>query len=185
MNRIVISGGPGGGKTSLIDALQKRGFAVSEEVSRQLIRQQVQLQSDLVPWKNLEGFAELALEAMISDFRVHDSEVTFFDRGIPDIVAYLEVGGRSVPPDFSRAARQYRYHTNVLLTPPWREIYVNDDERWQSFPEAEELYQALAKTYQQYGYQVRTLPKGSIQERITFVTAPATGLLSAEAFPSR
>lgn len=185
MNRIVISGGPGGGKTSLIEALRQRGFAVSEEVSRQLIRQQVQLQSDRVPWKNLPGFAELALEAMITNFEASASAVTFFDRGIPDILAYLEVGGHSVSPHFSKAAREYRYHSRVLLTPPWPEIYVNDDERWQSFPEAQELYRAIAKTYQQYGYECLTLPKVPIPERITFVTSPATGLLSVRTFPTR
>ncbi len=185
MNRIVISGGPGGGKTSLIEALGQRGFAVSEEVSRQLIRQQVQLQSDRVPWKDLEGFAELALEAMITHYETSDSAVTFFDRGIPDIIAYLEVGGRFVPPHFLKSARQYRYHPRVLLTPPWPEIYVNDDERWQSFQEAQEIYQAIAGTYESYGYDCLSLPKVPIPERITFVTSPATGLLSDQVFPSR
>ncbi len=184
MNRIVISGGPGAGKTTLIEALGKRGYAISEEVSRQLIRQQVQLQSNLVPWKNLEGFAQLALEAMIKDFKNNDAEVTFFDRGIPDIMAYLEVGGFSVSKDFSMAAQQYRYQTQVLMTPPWLEIYVNDEERWQSFQEAQELYKAIAKVYHSCGYQLLELPKCSVNERVTFVTSLTPGVLSREAFPS-
>ncbi|MDQ1090369.1 AAA family ATPase [Siphonobacter sp. SORGH_AS_1065] len=184
-HRIVISGGPGAGKTTLIDALQKQGYATSAEVSRRLIRQQVELQSDLVPWKNLEGFARLALEAMITDFENSPSELTFFDRGIPDIIAYLEVGGLPVSKDFLKAARRYRYHNQVVMTPPWLEIYVNDDERWQSFQEAQELYQAIASVYKTCGYELLELSKGPVNERVTFITSALTGLLSVEAFPAR
>ncbi len=91
----IISGGPGAGKTTLLGALRAAGFAGADEVSRQLIREQVALGSGRVPWLDLAGFAELALARMATDHAaaVQRGGGTFFDRGLPDIVAYLDVAG--------------------------------------------------------------------------------------------
>ena len=63
----VISGGPGAGKTTLLGALRAAGFAGANQVSRQLIQEQVALGSGWVPWLDLAGFAELAMARMVAD----------------------------------------------------------------------------------------------------------------------
>ena len=89
MNSIIISGGPGSGKTTLLEALKEKGFNCSDEISRQLIQEQVALDTDCLPWKNLASFTDLTLERMIFEFEkaALSSQYTIFDRGIPDIVA--------------------------------------------------------------------------------------------------
>lgn len=168
---ICISGGPGAGKSTLLAALLAQGYAGAQEVSRQLIREQVALGQGLVPWQNLAGFAELALAQMVDQHeqaRRHLG-VTFFDRGIPDLIAYLEVGGLPVAPAYHRAARHYPYHAEVLMAPPWPAIYVNDAERWQTFAEAQELHRALRHTYQRLGYKLAELPRAPVPRRVAFV----------------
>ena len=169
----VISGGPGAGKTTLLAALRRAGFAGVAEASRRLIREQVALGTSRVPWLDLSGFAELALARMVAQHRraARRGGVTFFDRGIPDILAYLEVAGLPVPPAYRAAAQAHPYQNPVLLAPPWPEIYVNDTERWQTFSEAETLYHALRDTYQGLGYEVRELPLAAVAARVDFVRA--------------
>ena len=171
MNAIVISGGPGSGKTTLLNALKMRGFNCSDEISRQLIQEQVSLNSDNLPWKNLSSFAELALERMIEEYKksLKIEEPTFFDRAIPDIVAYLKVGKIEIQDHFNEAVKSYPYQANIFMAPPWEAIYVNDTERWQTFQEAIELYNMLTKTYQSAGYSLIELPICNVEERVDFV----------------
>lgn len=170
---IAISGGPGAGKSTLLEALRQRGYAGADEVSRPLIREQVALGSALVPWQNLAGFAEIALERMLVQHEQARQRggLTFFDRGLPDLIAYMEVGGRPVPAACYRAAEQHAYHAEVLLTPPWPAIYINDAERWQTFSESVVLYNQLVVTYQRLGYRLLELPQVPVPERVLFVEA--------------
>jgi len=46
----VITGGPGTGKTTVLRELQRRGFAVAEEVARRIIREQIDSGGAAVPW---------------------------------------------------------------------------------------------------------------------------------------
>lgn len=169
----VISGGPGAGKTTLLAALRRAGFAAVEEASRTLIREQVALGSGVVPWLDLGGFAELARARMVAQHVAASQHAgpTFFDRGLPDLLAYLEVAGQPVPAATRAAVAAHRYQTPVFLAPPWPEIYVNDAERWQTFAEAEALYHALRRTYQALGYPVLDLPQASVAARVAFVRA--------------
>ena len=177
MPQYLISGGPGAGKSTLLEALHQQGYACAGEVSRQLIREQVAAGSDLVPWQNLAGFAELALEQMVAQHQQARQRggITFFDRGIPDIIAYLEVAGLPVPPAYLDAVAAYPYQSLVFMAPPWPEIYVNDAERWQTFAEAETLFHALRRTYQQLGFGVVDLPKTTVAARVAFVQAAVGG----------
>ena len=169
----VISGGPGAGKTTLLAALRRAGFAGADEVSRQLIQEQVALGSGLVPWLDLAGFAELARARMVAQHVAASQHAgpTFFDRGLPDLIAYLEVAGQPVAPAYYETVAAHGYQSPVFLAPPWPEIYVSDAERWQTFAEAEVLYYALRRTYQRLGFTVVDLPKASVRERVAFVRA--------------
>ena len=170
MPRIIISGGPGSGKSTLLAALLVEGYAVSEEVSRPLIRDLVLSNSTSVPWMDMKGFAKLALEKMIEDYeKAVEKDTTFFDRGIPDIVAYLKVSGLPVNTNYEFALKNYRYKASVFMAPPWKDIYVNDEERWQTFEESVVLHDELVKTYEENGYEVVPLPLASVPQRVEFI----------------
>lgn len=64
---------------------------------------------------------------------------------------------------------ELRYYPTIFMAPPWKEIFVQDDERKHSFEESIIEYERLMKVYPQYGYQVVELPKVSLKERVEFV----------------
>jgi predicted ATPase len=173
MARFIISGGPGAGKSTLLNALRTAGFLCFDEVSRQVIQEQVALDSRCLPWIDLDCFAQLVLQRMIDQYETasdrDDASVAFFDRGIPDIIAYLRVGELTVGEAWYQASRQFPYEPLVFMAPPWEAIYVNDSERWQTFAEATALHQALVETYQALGYTILELPRVSAADRVTFV----------------
>lgn len=145
-------------------------YNCSPEASRQLIIEEVEKKSACLPWLNLECFAEKVLHKMISLYKATPgSELTFYDRGIPDIIAYLEVAGLPVTETYFEAFKTYPYHKNVFILTPWPEIYVNDSERWQTYSEAEELYSGIMKAYKTFGFNLIEVPKLSVNERVKFV----------------
>jgi predicted ATPase len=173
MARFIISGGPGAGKSTLLNALRTAGFLCFDEVSRQVIQEQAALDSRCLPWIDLDCFAQLVLQRMIDQYKAtpdsNDASIAFFDRGIPDIIAYLRVGDLPVGEFWGQTARQFPYEPLVFMAPPWEAIYVNDSERWQTFAEATALHQALMEIYQSLGYTILELPCISIADRVTFI----------------
>ncbi|QJD79642.1 AAA family ATPase [Spirosoma rhododendri] len=173
MPNFVISGGPGAGKTTLLNALQTAGYHTVDEASRVLIQEQVAEGGRCLPWVDLPCFARLALHRMIFDYHQTStqpgSSATFFDRGIPDIVAYLRVAGLPVDSAFYEAVQQYPYQQQVFMAPPWEAIYVNDSERWQTFAEATSLHNALVDTYLSLGFTIVPLPLAPVADRVAFI----------------
>lgn len=170
-SRFVITGGPGSGKTSLVNALASMGYTVFEEVSRRLIREQVSLKDGVLPWKDMARFAELAMGEMTRQYEEsHQIQVPcFFDRGIPDIGGYLSRAGLPVTEPLRALYQTHVYDLRVFICPPWNEIYENDPERPQKFNESVELYYHIHREYQQLGYNMIEIPKGDLLFRVSFI----------------
>ena len=167
-NRFIITGGPGSGKSSLLNQLSDHGYFCFEEISRIVIREQHKIGGDKVPWQNLADFADICFTRMSA--QLLDCTATkncFFDRGLPDIIAYLRRGGCDVPKQYFKHCKQY--NQTVFLAPPWKEIFINDAERPESFEDSVEIALYLKTTYKELGFKVIELPKSTISERIQFI----------------
>lgn len=167
----VVTGGPGAGKTTLIDALAKTGFARSAEAGRHIIQDQVAIGGRALPWVDPGLYAELMLSWDLRSYREaagHQGPV-LFDRGVPDIVGYLRLTGLPVPVHMDAAAQAFRYSRRVFIAPPWREIFAPDAERKQTFEEAERTYRAMIEVYTKYGYELTELPCAPVAKRVEFV----------------
>lgn len=168
---VVVSGGPGAGKTTLLQEVERRGFCYAPEVARQIIQEQVLAGGDALPWADQERYSRLMLERSISIYRQYTDKnsLVFFDRGIPDTLCYVRLTGIQLEDELLKACRTYRYSEKVFLAPPWREIYLGDSERKQTFEEAVRTYDLMAQTYEDCGYNVVELPRMSVGERAEFL----------------
>jgi predicted ATPase len=169
-NRIVITGGGGSGKSSVIKALMKRGIVVFEEQSRQIIKQSLAQHSTALPWLDIVAFSRLVQNAMIADYaKAPKNKICFFDRSLCDVLAYLEKDNVTVYPDLLEDIEHYRYQNTVFIMPPWEEIFENDVERKESFGESVAAFEQLKKTYTDRGYRMLEIPKIGIEKRVNFI----------------
>lgn len=168
---IILTGGPGTGKTAIIDQLCKLGYRTVAESGRNIIRHQVSIKGNKLPWGDQAGYANEMFRIALRDFdRVLTTEgITFFDRGIPDVIGYLKLCKRPVPEEIVHAAHQYRYSQLVFITPPWQEIFRNDAQRKQTYKEAVATYQMMQQVYTGLEYTLVQIPKMPIEQRAAFI----------------
>jgi predicted ATPase len=97
----VITGGPGSGKSTLIDALARRGVCSMLEAGRAIIQDQVAIGGEALPWADRRAFAELMLSWEMRSYRaaLKRSGPVIFDRGVPDVLGYLRLS--NLPVSFS------------------------------------------------------------------------------------
>lgn len=168
--KIVITGGPGTGKSTVIRELQRRNFKCMAEISRQVT---IEAQQNGINQLFLEDplhFSELLLEGRTRQFEEGslEGEIVFFDRGIPDVMAYLSYLDVSFSDVFTQRSMELRYE-KVFMMPPWEVIYRQDNERYESYPQAIRIYEKLQDTYSTLGYEIELVPTGQVEERVSFI----------------
>lgn len=169
MKPIVITGGPGAGKTSIIADLAKRGYLTFEESPRYLIEQQLQQANGILPWTHLSEFAEMCLDMMQIQKCASEKQagLSFLDRAIPDICAYLQLGKLVVDKKYVDASNGYL--DKVFFCSPNQLIYTQDTVRPHAFSEALEIHQLLLTCYRDLGYLPIEVPWGSVEDRANFI----------------
>ncbi|MCH2194820.1 AAA family ATPase [Kordia sp.] len=170
MKRYIITGAPGTGKTTLLNALQQQGYCTFKEVSRRVIVSQQNINGTKTPWQDIIGFTELVSQQIVQELALPLTSDAFVDRGLADTIAYLNLKNHPIPKKLQQFDYKNYYHTMVFLLPIWEEIYIIDSQRLQSFEEASKLQDLIIEVYQKLGFSIIMLPKASITERLKFIT---------------
>lgn len=165
---VTISGCSGGGKSTLLAELRRRGHAIVEEPGRRIAVEELQRDGRALPWVDAVAFARRAIAMSLADRAAAAANGAalwvFFDRGLIDAAAALQHLTRE--PAIETFGTRYGYNRCVFVTPPWPEIFVTDEERRHSLTEAIAEYECLVKVYPTLGYEVCLLPK------VTSTTGP-------------
>ncbi|SHJ70763.1 AAA family ATPase [Pseudozobellia thermophila] len=178
IKKVVITGGPSTGKTSVIKHLEQRGYFCVHELIRSMTSAEKKGTSGIsfetnpiVSVKDPKKFNQMLLDGRIDQYHINPvpgTDIVFYDRGIPDVHAYMDCFGQDYDSAFAQACYDYRYDA-ILLMPPWEEIYAVDNERFETYEESVRVFECLEKAYTRFGYTVTLVPKGSIEERSDFI----------------
>jgi predicted ATPase len=176
----IVTGGPGVGKTTVLRELEKGGYSVVPENAREIIKEQGVIKGDGLPWKNKKLYIDLMLKASIDSYKLAQANnslsIYFFDRGILDTLCYAEMVGLGISDEMNEIANNHQYNKKVFIFPPWFEIYQTDNERKQTWEEAELTFQKMKETYLKYGYDIIEVPKDTIENRKIYILENLTNM---------
>ncbi len=163
----VITGAPCSGKSTLIQALAKRGHRVVPETARAYIDLSLaqgltlsQIKADPLKFERKILLEKVALETALPR-----DQLIFMDRAVPDSVAYYRFEGLD-PAEPLRYSRTVRYETIFLLD---RLAFEQDAVRTEDADSAARLEFMLAECYGLLGYTVVRVPVMGIDERTGFI----------------
>lgn len=170
----VITGGPGVGKTNLLNELNKCGIQTVSEDARKIIKNQIKIKGNGLPWKDKQYYAELMFNASVKSYKniIHSenqNEIVVFDRGIIDTLCYMNMENIPISERMEKIVHEHKYNKRVFILPPWKEIYETDNERKQTWEEALFTFDKMKETYLKYDYEMIEVLKDSIENRKNFI----------------
>lgn len=116
-------------------------------------------------------FSKMLLEGRTKQFaeaNTHKDATIFLDRGLPDVLAYMDIYGSDYPEHFVKTCKDNIYD-KVFIVTPWKAIFQSDHVRYETFEQAEEIHEQLLITYKKFGYQLIPIPFDTVEKRADFI----------------
>lgn len=163
-NWCVITGAPSSGKTTLINALSIKGYRTEPEIARAYILYLMAKGQGIRGQSRSElGLQQNILQLKLKrEARLHKDRLVFFDRGLPDSLAYYRYYGLHTS-EIMDAMSVNRYkHVFYLEGLP----IVYDGVRNESAEQAQMIGEQIVNAYSELGYKLITLPPKSVNLRL-------------------
>jgi predicted ATPase len=170
--KIVITGGPSTGKSTVIKELKNRNYTCFDEVSRDIIKEAQKQGIEQLFLEDPYLFSKKLIEGRKQQYYNAgqlNTQIVFFDRGIPDVNAYLNYIKQPIPPEFDKITKEHPYDRYVFIMPPWDEIYTMDAERYENFNQAQLIHNKLVNYYKSLGYYLIFVPFGKVEKRVDYI----------------
>jgi len=175
MKKIIITGGPHTGKTTLLDALKAKHpqhCYVPEPATIVIEAEQHRENTEegyvgTFPWNNYPAFGLKVIQQSLDLEKDLDSKsgLVILDRSLIDTVAYARMNDcEHLLPDLYKKIEAAQYQKAFFCD--FVGSYQSNNVRSESFEEAQATQQALRIAYQEPNIQVIDMPAVSIDERI-------------------
>ncbi|RAO39478.1 hypothetical protein PSN13_00502 [Micromonospora saelicesensis] len=170
--RYVLTGAPGAGKTSVIEALRHRGHVTVREAATDLIAER-QAQGYAEPWHDHDFVdAVAALQHHRQVGADADQPVVFYDRSPLCTLALARHLGRPVGPaltaEVDRIMRERTYQRLVFLISPLGFIR-HTAARQISYADALAFARLHREVYEEHGHQLVDVPAGPVRKRVALI----------------
>lgn len=164
----VITGGPGTGKTTVINLLAKRGYKTTIEHARHYIdsmKEEGETVEEIRANKRKFQLGVLAMqieeEAVLSP-----DDTVFLDRAIPDAMAYYKFLKLDYDKSLLTAIERFSYKKIFILD---RLPMVNDYARTEDEPAQKAIHNLIIEVYESLGNPVIFVPVLSPDDRVDFI----------------
>lgn len=165
----IISGGPGTGKTSIINELSKK-FKVLPEAAREVGDNDPHFKGKSIKEINPFDFQKAIFDFQKNEFtniKDKNHKIVFSDRGFGDTLAYYKFHNLKIPKDELDYAKKFRYSEVFILD--FLNFYEKDALRQENNREQKKIHKLIVDVYKKLGYNPITVPFMSISERVDFI----------------
>ncbi len=166
--RYAITGGPGIGKTTVLNILSGLGYNIVPEAAREVIEAEQAVGGDAVPWKDADKFQVKVLDLQLKYEGAVSGQSVFCDRGIVDGHGYCAFFGDKAPEAIAELGRGRYAKVFILDRLP---VYENDSARLEDEKTAIGIHQAVIDAYRSFGYDPILVPVLPPKERVDYMLA--------------
>jgi predicted ATPase len=168
MRIYVISGGPGTGKTSVINELEKE-FKILKEPAREVGNTDLRFKGKSVKETDLLEFQDAIFEFQKKHLKKlkEKNGIIFSDRGLGDTITYYKMHKLRIPEEAEKYAQKFRYSGIFVLDP--LNFYKKDSFRRENKQEQKKIHNLIIKTYNDLGYKIIFVPFMPVEERVNFI----------------
>ena len=167
-NWYVITGGPGSGKTTTVNLLNKRGYKTTIEHARHYLDTKMKDGKTVEQIrKNQTEFQAGVLAMQIEhEKKLSPNDVIFLDRAIPDAMAYYRYLNLIEDPMLAEAMRTASYKKVFILEclP-----LVNDYARTEDEAAQKRIHALITEVYESLPFPVVHVPVLEADERVDFI----------------
>ena len=175
MKRYILTGTPGSGKTSILQALKHQGYAVVEEAATDIIARK-RRQGNLEPWRQpgfIDHIVRLQKQRQIMA-ATEPAALQFYDRSPLCTYALSRWLGYPPPPslleELERMEREHIYQRQVFFIDHLGFIEPTEARRI-SFEEALRFEHIHEETYASFGYDCIHIAPSSPAQRVWSILA--------------
>lgn len=165
----VITGGPSTGKTTLLDELEKAGYTTIPEAARTLIDEALKKGITTEEFRADEKRFQEDIARLKEEIETKhvSSEITFFDRGMHDTIAYLRHYNYHIEDWIQELMHKSNYQKVFLLEP--LSVYQHDYARTESPDFVYDINKLLHEAYAESGLEPIRVPALALSDRIKFI----------------